>query len=290
MSWERPAPSLASARAAPRTTLRCFLPRSGISEFAARLSCKELAKALQGLRCTVGLRATYLDKSALLVDGTDWEALHPVDHLCEDILPVSPRVALIHTGVLANIWEGVLTDMMRNNPTCCILKLRWRQSYHGGRPWAQPAATTAQMQAVKTQVNIRLQGRTPGAGRDLESLITFPGNLGPEPEALVGEVMKSIASRLGAVLFERPVGENLEPGHWCMLKHPGSQDPTGRARIRLSNRADAEKLEKAINAQPVYVGGETLAIQVSNPALMKLPFWQGNGQGAQLRGGPPPGT
>ncbi len=51
--------------------------------------------------------------------------------LCDDILPISPKIALVHTGVLADTWQGILSDLMCNSPTSCILKLRWRPSFHG---------------------------------------------------------------------------------------------------------------------------------------------------------------
>ncbi len=79
-----------------------------------------------------------------------------------------------------------------------------------------------------------------------------------------------------------------------MLLHPGTQEPNGRIRIRLLNAEDAKKLEDAIHAQPVGVGGELMAIQVTNPALQRLPAchhqYQGNGAGIpQSRVGAPPG-
>ena len=289
LSWERPTPSLASTKKALRSTLRGFLPQDNTSDFEARLSCKELSKVLQAFQCAIGLRATYLDRSALLVEMTDWEALQSVEHLCEDILPISPKVALIHTGVLSSTWDNILTDTMKNNPSQCILRIKWRRSYHGGRPWAQPAVTSAQMQAVKTHANIKRQGRALGSGKDLESTISIPKSLGPAPVALVEELMKNIGIEFGAVLNQKQEDATLEPGDWCMLKHPGTQDPTGRMRIRLSNSDDVKKLEDMFHAQPVEVGGEFCALQVSNSAFMKLPLQQGNDMGAQVRVVPPTG-
>ena len=101
--------------------------------------------------------------------------------------------------------------------------------------------------------------------------------------------MKNIGIKFGAVLNQKQEDATLEPGDWCMLKHPGTQDPTGRMRIRLSNSDDVKKLEDMFHAQPVEVGGEFCALQVSNSAFMKLPLQQGNDMGAQVRVVPPTG-
>ena len=289
--WERPASSLASTQKARRSTIRGFLPKQGISDLDATLSCKEIRTMISRSDCTVGLRDSYFDRTSLIAELTCWEAIHMVSAWCDDILPISPKLALIRTGVPAATWQGILTRLMKENPGECVLRIKWRPSYHGGRPWATPEATTEQLRAVRAQAAIKLQGRSPGIGRDLESTLTLQGNLGPEPVDVLVSLMQAVSAKMGANLARREEGEVLEAGDWCVLYHPGTIDPNGRVRVRLQNADDAKLLQEAIHAQPVVVGGENVAVQVSNPALLKLPANTHSHQrgGPHASVGPPPG-
>ena len=125
-----------------------------------------------------------------------------------------------------------------------------------------------------------MQGKGPGSGRDLESWNFLPGGLGPDPNALINSTMQAVSEKLGVALVQRREGVTLEVRQWCSVLHPGTDEPTGRIRIRLESSADAKVLENAVHAQPVSVGGQIMAVQVSNPSLLKLPTCSsGNAEG-----------
>jgi hypothetical protein len=288
IAFESPSTSLSSTKDTPRTSVRAFLQQRVSSQFETRLSCKEFASLLAGMRCTVGLEETYLDKAALLVDLTDWEAIHEISHLCDDILPVNSKTAIIHSDITSVVWSGILSDKMRNSPQCCALKIRWRPSYHGGRPWAQPAATTTQIQAVKKHAADSRKGKPRGSGKDWESSITTNSNLGAEPAALLEAVMGKIGGILGLQLLQKPEGEELQVNQWCMLLGPETQAPTGRLRIRLKDEEAVRVLDQRCHTMPITIGNQSVAIQVSNLAITKLPKCLGNERGTLLRGTAPP--
>ena len=65
-----------------------------------------------------------------------------------------------------------------------------------------------------------------------------------------------------------------------MLQITGSDELSGRIRIRLGSLEDVRLLETAIHSMAVSIGGELVAIKVSNAVLQPLPrCGQGNGQG-----------
>ena len=82
--------------------------------------------------CYAGIQDTYLDRSALLMELTNWDAMEHVRSLCEEILPISPKLALVRTGVPADGWQIALDDCMRSHPCDCVLRLKWRPTYNGG--------------------------------------------------------------------------------------------------------------------------------------------------------------
>ena len=152
--------------------MRGFLPQDGVNEFVARMVCKEVQKLVFQFEGVAGLRSIFQDKASLLMEITSWQATNQVQALCDDIVALSPKWALVRTGIRTAQWEEVLSGLMRSNPYECILRIQWRPSYHGGRPWAQPAATMQQIQAVRTQARLKLS--TKGAnGEDLQGAISL---------------------------------------------------------------------------------------------------------------------
>ena len=138
--------------------------------------------------------------------------MQAVKGLWDVILPVTPKIALIRTSVPASTWVNVITDNIGSDPNECVLKVKWRPRYHGGRPWASPEATAAQMQAIKVQAGIKLAGKVPGTGRDLEGSLEVVGNLGPEPADLMSCIMQAVSTKLGYPLTKRDEGSPLEVG------------------------------------------------------------------------------
>ena len=107
--------------------------------------------------CHIGLRETYLDKGALLADITDPNALHDLEHFASDIVLLSPKMAVIRTDITSGVWKAAIMKGMQENPNSCILKLRWKPSVQGGRPWVTPDATAKQIQAVRAQAGVARQ-------------------------------------------------------------------------------------------------------------------------------------
>jgi len=285
--WEQAGASRGNTKDAPRSCIRGFLPRDGTSELEARMVNNELQKLVLPLEGLVGRRSIFQDKSALLAEITSWEALQSVQPLCEDIVALSPKWALLRTGVRADQWTDVLSNVMRNNPYDCILRVQWRQSYQGGRPWATPAATSQQIQAVRVQAKSKLSG---GKGKNLVSTISIEGNLGPNPTALIRHMMNSIQGSLGFILREVSENQDMDAGDWVMCLDPCNQLPSGRIRARLSCTLAAKELENAAHNRVVNIGGDALAVKVCNFQAMALPRCQGNVEGApDALLGPPPG-
>ena len=290
ISWERPGASRGNTKAEPRSAIRGFLPREGVNDFEARMVSREVQKLVQPLEGLVGLRNIFVDRAALLMEITSWEAVQGVQPLCEDIVALSPKWALIRTGVRTERWSEVLSNIMRTNPYECILRIQWRQSYHGGRPWAMPAATSQQIQAVRVQAKAVLSNQGGRAQQMRESTLVVEGNLGPHPSSLVRHMMTNIQSRVGTLLREVSTDQDLLAGDWTMCLEPATQEPTGRVRIKLPNTLAAKELENAAHNQVVTVGGEALAVKVNNFHITDLPRCQGNATGAPgALVGPPPG-
>ena len=143
---------------------------------------------------------------------------------------------------------------------------------HNGRTWAQPIAVEAQIQAVRVQAGIVCGGRVPGSdGKDFETTIQIKGTLGPDPATLMRSVMGTLNDKLNANLTEQPSNERLSTGGWQLLKVEGSDDLSGRIRVKLSNKPEVMGLRKAYHGSTIRVGELTATVLISNLAVAELP-------------------
>ena len=203
ITWAPADTSLASTKPFPRTTIQGYLSNDNHSDLTATLCCRHLRSVLPGQDVYVGRHDAYLDSSSLMVELTHWAALATVKQWCDDIVPLSPHLALIKTQAPPGIWQETLTEIMLQDPARCITKIKWRKSMHGGRPWATPAATAVQLQAIKAQAPTKLQGKHLGIGRDLESEVSIHGTPGPDPTSLMQRIMESVSRTMGCILQQK---------------------------------------------------------------------------------------
>ena len=252
--------------------MRGYLPESARNILDARICLSSLQDHLEQFACLFGLQNIYKDGEALKLELTEAQAATKFTHLFWDGVFISPTETLFRTDALAATWQQELSRVMREEPISCAIKLQWRPSVHSGRVWAQLPAAEHQLQAVRAQARLRLQDKVPGeAGRDLESEIRVQGTLGPDPQGLLRAIMDAIASKMQAPLQEQCIQQQLKVGGWQLLRTPGTDELSGRIRVRLTTTAEAKTFERTFQGSPIKVGEETVTLQISNLALATLP-------------------
>ena len=228
----------------------------------ARLCLEELRRCTATLPVLVALRDIYQDPGALILEVTQTAAVCNVAHLCSDVVLLSTQRALVRTAVPPAVWQHALTQGVTDDPDVSVLRLRWRPSRHGGRPWAQPERTAAQLQAVRAQASVRLQGREPGSSiLDGDATLSLVGPKGPQPAVLLRAIMSAVSNRLQVPLRERDQDAVMGNGDWMLM-------PDLRVRVRLVDAAVVRQLAEVVHDSPVSVGGDMLAVQISNPVLL----------------------
>ena len=88
--------------------------------------------------------------------------------------------------------------------------------------------------------------------------------------------MSSVAQHIQANLREVDTRVTMQVGDWVMISRPGTDDPSGSICIQLGSVEQARHLQQGIQGNVVVVGGERIAIQVSNPVLLNSPTQLGN--------------
>ncbi len=283
MEWDRPTPSPANGPSASRLVIRGYIMSNTCTQMEATLCCLQISGAVGGIAdCTVGLQAGFKDKTFLLAEFTEPEALLSFSSLYAEVLFLSGRAALIRTEASAGRWEEAMTTRMRLAPSSCVTKVKWRPSHMGGRVWAQPSATSRQIQTVRAQAGARLRGHSPGSSaRDLISEVSLQGCLGPEPAMLLRNLMHNIATRAQLQLAEVDPDDDPSAGQWKMCIEASTGKPDGRILVGLQSSGRARELERSFHQAPVRVGDEMIQVHVTNHMVALLPgSSQGNVEGA----------
>jgi len=279
LQWGDIEPSRASTKDGPRSACRGYFPQQGTSPLDFEIVCREVHERVKLVEGVVGSADLFQDKSALLMEVTNWDAVYKVRHMCKDLVSLSPKWALIKTQVRSEQWQEELSSLMRADPYCCVLRVMWRQSVQGGKTWATPAATMQQLQAVRVQAKQRLGGNANGVAPLKETTVQVRGSLGPDPAGVLRGLMDSMRIKSSMDLQEVPHGQNLQDGQWSICVEPESGRPTGRVRIQLHNSQQVSRLQKVAHQQVVSVGGTALPVSITNLQVTPLPKCSGNDQG-----------
>ena len=128
--------------------------------------------------------------------------------MLDEVLMVSPRLAVLHTAASKEAWEGLMTSQLTSQPDKAITIIRWRRSQHGGRPWAKPLMCDAQVRGITTTTRERAAGR--GSEELCQLRLTLAGPLGSDPNGLCNKLMEEVAKKT-AQWRRVPNEENLGP-------------------------------------------------------------------------------
>ena len=144
-----------------------------LTALAAQLVVRAVKQAVQGVQKVAVSHTTVLDDpGALIVDLTEPSAITNHLNYCDQLLMLSPKRAALITTTAQSTWERLLTWQAEQPTSPQILKLSWRRSTRGGRPWVVPQALSRQQAAsmsgdwtqlagpARCSVHLQIQGDT----------------------------------------------------------------------------------------------------------------------------------
>ena len=99
-------------------------------------SVKASVAMLPGL--VVGHTSIMEDPGALVVDFTEPDALAAQPAFFDQVLLLAPRRGVLITTTPRDVWERMLTSQAESPEQPQVLRLAWRASTRGGRPWVMP--------------------------------------------------------------------------------------------------------------------------------------------------------
>ena len=215
------------------------------------------------------------------MEGPVSDHLKELQPLCEQLLVISPRLALLHTHATKDTWDDLLTKILRYNPARSISRIRWRRGDRGGKDFAIPRVERDQAKARATKARGLRRKALPPPGL---VTVVFQGSAGRAPEELLAKLAKNISDLLGTPL-QQAEGEELNQGEWAPLKDPRGRTKGG-IRILLTSLAETERLQSILSQYSLEVDGVFRPLRTTSLFLEAAPLDRAWGAQRRRREGP----
>ena len=271
----QPSRSPSSTVEASRVRVEILLP-PGNSEVADVLTINLIRRSVLTDSMICGHRNLYTARDALILECCSPNAMIRAWPLCSQALFLSPDRALIYTEASQVSWMDMADNLMKEDGSNAITRVKWKPSSHGGRPWITPSATPTQIAASRRQN--RRNGKS-ASFVDNVAEVRIEGEVGKEDAQVMHALIDHACTATGLSLTAASGNGSPGVGKWVYL---ASRDPTakpGHARLFLSSQEEVRKVYAALNGQVVQVGPDHITISVSND------IQDGRGNRANGRGG-----
>ena len=261
--WSGPLRSLGSVSDNQRSSFVGHFDGSIVSDLDVQLYMKMLRQSptLQG--ALIGSRGLFTSEAALLADFGNVRSISEETHFLDEVVLVSPRLALLTTPHDSRYWGGTLTRQLRSDPTSAIKGIRYRPS-KGGRPWAKPAALPIQIQNARAQAALRNAHTTATMEHQHRCAISITEIPTGMPDDLLQVIVQHVSDILGLPLQRNDDLNAMRVYDWQPL-----QDPLGRWRgglvVQCSNQQETRTLHDRLQGNCIERNGTPCILEVNNP-------------------------
>ncbi len=260
-----------------RLQVEIRFPR-GTSVLDMEMAMRQLRRGTLPRDFTYGAKGLFADRTALIMETNHPMAAIKAWECCSGMVFINNEKILLHTDLEAEQWTNTMDRLMNEDPAAAILKLKWRCSRMGGRPFASPSLHNQQNAAVRNTKGgtARMDGRL----RDVTD-IQLVGMPSQDEADIMRQLMDHLANASGIQLKEA-IGQQSGQGTWRRANELDPTAPAGRVRLHLSSEDEAKKIHQLLHGRSIKVGADFIGVQVMNDAatVRRLQERQGNGRGA----------
>ena len=233
----------------------------------------ESRRLLDSLDVIAADESIYADAAAPLLELASPEALKEFLPLCQEAMYVKPALVLVRTLASLEVWDSRMDRAYQEDAARAALRLRWRQSYRGGRTIAQPAATGRQLQAARRAVNA--PGPTPA---DHSITISVPSGTAAVPDEIL-EAVQQLLKNQGLLLQRAADSAPPRPGTWQPVKSTTGGGNTGSMMLHLGSQPEVDKVRNLIHDRAFQAGSDLVSMSVHTADF--------RARGSRRRAGPP---
>ena len=266
LRWEGPLRSRGTTPQDKRVLYKVYF-QPGVPDILLDVTTRHLRSHRDLEEFLIGCERLYADPTALRIEVTSMSALLRIRQLAEQLVIVSPRLALaVPSDTRQSQWTETLTNIRRNDPENAVSKVTWRAGHHQGHVFAIPEALPAQVRADRVEEQRRR--RPAGVGAHLAELITvtLTGSLGPRPDQLLLDVLAQLNTALSRTLQPGAADQALFPDQYREERH-GDGQWSGVLTLRIPCSTETVHLCTMLHGATLDIGSDQTMITAFNPRV-----------------------
>ena len=254
-----PRHSCISVEACQRVSLRVIFG-PGTTELEALLRLQSLRTLDFGHLVFFGLREMAGASDSLILDFGNSLNFRHYWSLCRQVVFLSPSRALVQTSVEADVWSGVMNDIMARDADDSKAELRYKPSA-GGRKVATPGATPAALAAARRGGNRHV------TSADCVATVQVAGEAGHEDGTVLHSIMKHLVNSTSLTL--QPAANLRAPvaGEYYAATSVDPDARPGCVKVVLEDIAGVHKVYDALHGKSVKIGVDIIGVVVTNDVL-----------------------
>ena len=193
LNWDGPVRSLGNKADDLRVAFTGHFDEKEVNVLDLKLYVRIL-RARPGLdQAIIGSQSLFIEQAAVIVDFGHPRAFIGNEEMIEEMVLVSPRMALMTTPRQADDWCQLMTEQFRSDPLSAITRIRFRDS-RGGRPWARPVALPGQIKATRARARPQTASAKEQAKQQLRTTVTISSMATGRKEELQACIMDHISA------------------------------------------------------------------------------------------------
>jgi hypothetical protein len=264
--WDGPKRSLGNKGEDQRITFTVYFNHPDITEIDLQLYISILRRQpdLQG--AFIGPLKLYTEPGALLTEFGHTKALTEALESIENIVLVSPRLALVTTSESSEHWCALLTRQLKSDPLGAIMKLRFRPSRHGGRAFAKPEALPCNIKQTKAKAAARPPPAADGTAHELQSTIQISEIPTGTPDDLLLYIIDQLGAAIGAP-FRQKAQQGPLNAYECRPVRDAIGKWTGSIDFKCASQQEHGLLYAKLQGSGIELSGTCCVLDITNSFL-----------------------
>jgi hypothetical protein len=260
LRWDGPKRSLGNNG---RISFSGYFDEAAISSLDMRLYISMLKHNPRLREALIGQQSLFVNPAALLVDFGHPKALIDAIVSLEEVVLVSPRLALITTPHNTEQWRTIMTKQLQTDASAAITKIRFRQSRHGGRPWATPEALPTQIQRAKCRAAKAPATAIERDRRELRSTLRVSNISTGRPEDVIDLILEQMSAVIGMPL-RRSNGTRSPKPYDCQPTRDAFGKWTGAIQFECANSGELKAVYEAMHGSSIEMNGVCSIVEIEN--------------------------
>ena len=235
---------------------------ASITELIIRLYIQTLRGMEEYKGLTIGTKDLFGNPGAILMEMTSPAAAAMHYDSMDELVFVTPRVALLQTSESKENWENILTAANLQSPMTAISKMLYRASNRGGRPFAEPQALGEELRAKKAQARVAAVSKQEQARRTKTFTINIQEFNGKGREEIARLIIDAIKNK-AKVQFDEGLDMELKEGEWKMVRN-AEGNWNGKLLVHAKSLEEVQMTMKEIYGTAVEADGRSHTIEISS--------------------------